>query len=156
MKFVDLAILSMVGGSGIAEAKTPLWWADGTSIATLTNINAAGENFLSDGSTTLATSLATPSTKLFTLSSGWLSSQKFALEGTYWCGNSSYTAYLSLWDATSNLQVTTSQVSTTLTTASVIRSGQFTLTPGHIYAVTPWSSATTGVAVVDASLIVFP
>lgn len=154
MRYYDLATSSMVGGSGIAEAKIPLWWADGATQSQTTG--TAGTQFLDDGYglNTLTDSRA----KLYTLNANWSANQKYAFEATLKNGGGgSYTAYAALWDFTPNSLVSISQISITSTTLTVARSGLFTLIPGHQYGVTAWSSSgSASVAICDASLIVFP
>lgn len=139
----------------IAEEKIVLWSADGTY--TSGGNSSAGANFISDGSTSLANVTGASVARLHTLNSAWPSTQKFAFEATIWSSSTSGTGYAALWDMTTNAQVIGSQVSCATNTATVVRSGQFTLTPGHVYGVSIWiASPASTVYLSDASLIVFP
>jgi hypothetical protein len=112
--------------SGITEIYIPLWvYSSGTAGTT-----ASG--YAQKGSTTI-TSTATNATTLHTLNTSWFQSQKFALEGSIYISNSAGTAYLQLVDLTTSSGVPNATISTTSTTATLLRSGTFTLTPGHKY-----------------------
>ncbi|UNO48062.1 hypothetical protein [Alicyclobacillus acidoterrestris] len=151
MRYIDLATMSMTPGSGIAETKIPLWWADGTTVS-----NTSSGNALGDGAGLNSDSPATSNQSLFTLSSNWPLQMQFALETTVRSSSTSYTASANLIDmSNSETAISGSQVSTTSTTLTVIRSGKFNLTPGHTYGV---AGSSNGGSVVfsDASLIIFP
>jgi hypothetical protein len=113
-----------------------------------------GNNFLAKGTITAVTS-ATTATQLHTLNVNWSPSQKFAFECSLFGSASTYTSYAGLWDFTAGSVVSASQVSTTSTTATLVRSGQFTLIPGHVYGVTVWVSATGTLHVSKAHLVAF-
>jgi hypothetical protein len=140
--------------SSVTELYIPLWVADGTTA----NVGgaSAGAQFIGDGNSGYVTS-SSSNAKLHTLSSGWSPTTQFAFEITFYVGNSAATAYAELWDLTAGAAVSASQVSTTSTTPTVVRSGKFTLTPGHQYGVTCWVSNTSySTYPSDAHLIVFP
>lgn len=159
MRVIDLSTLSLTGGSGMMESKIPIWWSDGTNVPVnnASGDTIAGSYLLMDGSLNLASSTTTNGAGLFTLSSNWLSNTQYALEYTIWTNTNSNTAYAELWDITSGSAVTTSQVSTTSTSATIVRSGKMSLILGHSYGVTIYVSISAdSVYMTDASLIVFP
>jgi hypothetical protein len=147
VRVIDLATMSMVGGSGIVESKIPLWGSDGTSVSQGNTIGY----YLKDGSS----SSTNTASVIFTLSSNWPSSLKYAFEATIWTSNSSYIAEVSLYDVTLGQSVS-SLVTSTSTTSTVVRSGQFILTPGHGYAISVVCGGSATMYICDASLIVFP
>lgn len=150
MQTISLSQLSMVGGSGIEEAKVPLWWADGTDV--YSGWTTSGSGFLEDG----VNGMSGTATPLFTLSSGWPINLQFAFETSFYTTYSGYAAYVALWDVTSASIVSISQVSTTSSTEIVLRSNKFTLVPGHSYDVTLWiANSSYNCRLSDASLIVF-
>lgn len=158
MQFIDTATLSLANLSAVkpVEIYVPLWLANGT-IAGNTVTSSTDPALLRDGSTggmNASSSLA--DSRLFTLSSKWPANLKFAMEVTFYAQSGS-TANMELWDITASSAVSSSSVSTTNTTASVIRSAQFSLIPGHVYGVGWWNSTATYMTyITDASLIVFP
>jgi hypothetical protein len=142
------------------ETYTTLWSADGTTTQGAFNVSyaqSAGGYYVCDSIGIGNVAYTDSRAQIFTLSSNAKSTQKYAFETTVYINSSSYTLNVALWDMTSNALVSSSQVTTTATTATVVRSGQFTLTPGHIYGVTIWcpTSSATGY-LSDASLITFP
>jgi hypothetical protein len=151
LQTIDLIQQSLVKGTGAPpEIYIPLWWYSGGIVST-SSVTSLGSKFLIKGSTTTNTFLNV----LHTLNASWPSSTKFAFEIAIYCNAG--VARAELWDMTSNTAVIGSAVSTGATTATVIRSGQFNLTPGHNYGVTisnDFSADTVNVC--DASLIVFP
>lgn len=164
MQFIDTATLSLAnpGATKPVEIYVPLWFSNGTTTNAPTSTVDGGA--LIDGSAGLTSTGGTSfsvSNQLYTLSSKWLASAKFAFEACI-CNNTGVgnpTAYCRLYDITASTPVTASQVSMsgTSTNMTVLRSGQFTLTPGHVYAVTIWSSnASYAANISDASLIIFP
>lgn len=156
MRVIDLSTLSLVGGSGIAEAKIPLWWADGTYWAQAQS--NPGQACLGDGSTNMYSPASSGPTCLIQIPSNTLTGTQFAFESTIEAYTSNTSVLAEIWDMTSNTGVTASQISTTTTAFSVIRSGKFTLTLGHWYGVTLWDNPASGtnMYISDASLIVFP
>lgn len=153
MRVIDLSTLSLAGGSGIAENKIGLWWADGTSM----NTSATNQyNFLQDGSTSTTTATTGSAVKLFTLSPNWPANLKYAFEATISTYSASYVIQCYLYDISNSSVV--QNVYTSATTPTVVRSGQFTLTPNHVYGVMfyPASGATGNVYIEDASLVIFP
>lgn len=153
----DLNAISLVKGTGSPpEIYIPLWWHSGSS-AVVYNVTTQGSSFIVKGSATPTTSVSATQAKLHTLNSGWPSTTKFAFEVSLSGQSTPTTYYAALWDMTSNALINGSTVSISSTTATVLRSGQFTLTPGHVYGVTGWASAGgLNEYITDASLIVFP
>lgn len=152
----SLSVISDANPQGLAqlppELYIPLWWYSGGSV-TQSGVPSANSNYaLSKGSTTLY-AYNKSQAQLFTLNSSWPASVKYAVEATLW-NSGTNTIYAELWDINSNTPVVGSQISSPSTTATVVRSGSFTLTPGHSYALIVWSSGTGYIT--DASLIVFP
>lgn len=154
--YADVAQTSLIssGGTKPPEMYIPLWWYSG-SYSTYTGATVIGSVNLQKGSTSGSKGYnVDSSTKLITLISSWPSTLNFALEATLY-GGASQTVTAYLWDYTTNTTVSGSGLSTTATTATVIRSSQFTLVPGRTYGVT--FNNTGGAAyITDASLIVFP
>jgi hypothetical protein len=148
MQYFDLAQLSISKGfgSGATEIYIPLWMSDGT-VVNNNQSTAPGVTWLLDGNNAGAN-------KLHTLSAKWPATQAFAFEITMYSGSG--VVYAGLWDWTTNSLVSASQVSTTNTSATVIRSGKFMLIPGHQYGVTVWSGGAWYGYLSDASLVVFP
>lgn len=138
-------------GSSVPEIYIPLWWYSGSLVATQAT-SITNTCLLAKGSTSYAPS-SYVQTHLHTLNSSWSRFNKYAFEVTIY--NSSYVSQADLWDITSDAIVLTSQVVNDNTVARVVRSGIFTLTPGHVYGVAMCSGG--GVTyITDASLIVFP
>lgn len=139
--------------SSITEMYIPLWvYSSGSANATL---STPSSSLLQKGSTN-TNSPSQNATKLHTLNSSWTANQKFAFEVSIWNGSSSFTTYAALWDITAGAIVSSSQISTSSTTATLIRSGQFTLTPGHSYGVALWTSSSSGPAyLTKAHLVAF-
>lgn len=152
IQYYSLSQTSLKLPPTIVEYPIPLWFADGTAQGD--NSTTSGVHWIKDGSSGGMGISITSETKLHALNSNWASSQKFAFEATLYV-SSSGTAYTALWDMTSNSIVSSSQLSTTSATATVLRSGQFTLTLGHIYGVTLWNLSAGYSNICDASLIVF-
>lgn len=155
MQFYTVSQQSLAkSGSSVVEEYIPLWFSDGTTVSS----NSPTFYLIGDGanSTYSQTSGSSP-VKLFTVNSNWNPSQKYAFEATIYSSSSSYTAYASLFDVTTSTatQVSGTAVNTTNTTMTVIRSGQFTLTPGHIYGVGIANSPSGITYICDASLVVF-
>lgn len=127
--------LANPNGNTLKESKIPLWvYSSGTAILS-GGAQSLGTYWIRKGTT--SPSFPIDSTmKLITLSSSWSVSQKFAFEASFYNGTSGDTAQVELWDTTLNTAVASSLVSTTSNTATLIRSGSFTLTPGHSYGVT--------------------
>lgn len=155
MRVIDLSTLSMVDGSGIAETKIPLWWADGTSSA---DNSVTAWLYLVDGSTSFTLSPPNISGVLHTLSSNWSQTQKYALEVTMWVGSSGATLTAGIFqNPTSNGGTMIGSVSTGATSATVLRSSQFTLTPSSPLGVAVQiNNSGVELYISDASLIVFP
>jgi hypothetical protein len=149
--YVDLAAYSLAKGNGTTppEIYIPLWWYSGAVVSTNTNQST---NLVGKGLTSLTSS---SNKNLHTLNSNWSSTQKYAFEATLYASSGAI-CWAQLWDITSNAAVSASQISTSNTTATVIRSGQFTLTPGHIYGINLYTGNSANVYLTDASLIVFP
>lgn len=137
--------------SSMTEMYIPLWvYSSGTSSTTSVSVV-----YLQKGTTTAATGV-TSAVNLHTLNSSWPSTQKFAFEAALYSSSASGTAYVTLRDMTANGPVVSSQLSTTSTTSNVLRSSQFTLTPGHVYGVTISSSSASYAAYVSkAHLVAF-
>lgn len=124
--------VTLGGGSGIAEEYIPLWvHSSGTASTTVTGIGA----YLQKGSTATVTANTGSAIKLHTLNSNWSARQKFVFEVSVYTNNASYTAEAYLYDITTSSGVSGTIINTTSTTATVLRSGSFTLVPGHVYAV---------------------
>jgi hypothetical protein len=153
----DLNALSMQPvPNGAPEYYIELWWYSG-SFAQNT-ASSSGVNWIAKGQTGAATISTQPYTTLHTLNANWNPNQKYAFEACLAAAVSSITVYAALWDLTSGTVVSASQISATntgTTMSSPIRSGQFTLTPGHKYGITGWSSSGQAMELTDASLIVF-
>lgn len=136
-----------------------LWCADGTSLSATqdSSHNAAGLVFLIDGGSFGASSSS--SSRIFTLSSNWSTTIKFAIEATMESQSSSYQANSALWDFTAGTIISGSTIISISSSFSTIRSSQFALIPGHTYGVTFWvgSGGTSSYIanICDASLIVF-
>jgi hypothetical protein len=147
----NLSCISLVNPSGntLKEAYIPLWVYSNSSASS--GQSAAGSAFIGKGQTNIAS--PGTSTKLHTLSSSWNPNQKFAFEASVYDANAAGTGYWALWDATSNTIVTASQISTSATTATLIRSGSFTLTPGHAYEIAAWQSGGYAVYLTKAHLV---
>jgi Flp pilus assembly protein TadG len=109
------------------------------------------------GSTSTGVTFTASNAKLHTLNATWNPNNKYAFEASLQV-TSPYTVYANLYDITAGAAVSGSQISTTSTTFTVVRSGQFTLIPGHQYGISLWSNSGSGTMVylTDASLIVFP
>lgn len=138
------------------ELYYPLWWYSGL-VSSPNNTSTQGTVFISKGSTSSTSSYSSSSALLCTINSNWSTSVKYAFEAAIRCSSSSGTAYAALFDITAGSIVSTSQISTTSTTSTVIRSSSFTLIPSHSYAITTWSSVSSySVLITDASLIIFP
>lgn len=145
------------GGSGVAtlppELYEELWWYSGSY--TSATYTLSGQFFVNKGSVSTGTSISSPNANLLTLNSNWSANQKYAFEASLQIGT--YIAYAALWDITSGTIITSSQISIANSNFKVVRSGQFTLTPGHAYGITIWCSNTSSSALLtDASLIIFP
>ncbi len=140
--------------AGAPEHYEELWWYSGGYEATSTT--ASGSIALQKGGTCTALSTSASAQKLLTLSSNWQATTKFALECTI-TGNGGASGNAALWDMTANAIVSGSTVTTTNNgQLAVFRSGLFSLTPGHTYGVTVWSSSVSyNMWVTDASLIIF-
>jgi hypothetical protein len=124
--------------NGMTEIYYPLWvYSSGTASTTQT---AWSNGCLQKGNTVVAAYNSGTAVKLYILNSNWSSSQKFAFEASIYGANTSATYYASLWDATTNTVLPATQISTTATTATLLRSSSFTLTPGHIYGVAIYTS----------------
>lgn len=122
------------------------------------SVGTRGQLFTTDGSSMIATTnpAAYSMTKLFTLNSNWSSSTKFAFEATFSTAAASCVVYVDLYDITTNTMIT--EIRSTSTTFSTIRSEQFTLIPGHSYGVSAWVNIYTAgnnAYITDASLVVF-
>lgn len=127
--------LSLAQSPAVAAAHyLPLFSNGGSGNVTST---ASGTTFISiSGGSTTTKSTAT---NLHTLDN-WLPSTQFAFEAPI-LAQTGGTGYAALWDMTSNAIVTGSQISTTSSTVAVFRSAKFSLTPGHVYGITLWSSS---------------
>lgn len=151
MQFYDLSQTSLAkSGSSIVEEYIPLWMADGGWSGT-SGAGGKGINFIVDGGS--YSSSSNSGVRLFSLSSNWSTNQLYALEMT--CSQSGGTGYYALWDFSlpTPAIVSGSQISGS---SNDIRSGQFTLTPGHQYGITFWNSSSSYTTYFsDASLIVF-
>jgi hypothetical protein len=155
MPVCDLNAISLAQGTGSPpEIYIPLWWYSGSYSSMSAGSASAGSQFVRRSTTTTNTT----QNPLHTLNTNWGANTKYAFEAAIQTTSSSVTAYAALWDVTSNSLVSASQISTTsYGIFSVVRSGQFTLTPGHSYAITLWASVGgTYTYLTDASLIVFP
>ncbi len=131
-----------------------LWWYSGSHNNGSTT-TTPGYYFLQKGGIGL-NGVSVPASNLITLSASWPMTTKYAFEVALTTTSSAMIAYAALWDITAGTIVGASQVSTTSTTFTVLRSGQFTLVSGHTYGVTLWGSTTSYVSdATDASLIVY-
>lgn len=153
--YTDVAQTSIVKGATSApEIYIPLWWYSGSTV--INPASSSGSLFLPKGSTSAAGPTAT-SAKLHTLNANWSNTMNYALEAALSTANGGISVNIALWDFTTGSIVTDSQLSTLAMQNTVVRSGKFTLIPGHIYGVTIWNVNTSNnIAVTDASLIVFP
>lgn len=147
----DLQLASLQPPASFPELYYPIWIYSGGAAGVS---NGGTTYYLQKGSTSV-NSNANP---LFTISANAKPNQKYAIEATVWGSTtSSPSPSLGLWDVTANTWVTTTLISSSSTSATVLRSAQITLTPGHSYALAPFSGTTSNtVYVTDASLIVFP
>lgn len=150
----DANNLSLVKTGNLTEMYVPLWYyssgSNGSSQAT-----ANTSSFIYKGGTGVTTNTSS-SAKLHTLSSNWSPNQQFAFEASLETGGASYAANAQLYDFTSSSAVSGSQVSTTSTSFTLIRSGKFTLTPGHVYGVQLWiANNVVSASLTKASLIAF-
>ena len=135
------AVTMGVPPNTIAEEYIPLWvYSSGTTAdASATTTAYLRKSGVSTSTTTSAVN------QLHTLSINWASNQKFAFEVSAYSNGASYTAYIGLYDLTGTpTLVTGSQVSTNATTAILLRSGSFTLIPGHVYGVGMYSNSGSG------------
>lgn len=131
---------SLQSGNRLKEAYIPLWvYSSSYDDAGAGGI--AGGVVVQKGTTNVNTPSGSTATIMHTLNSNWPSSQKFAFEASFNLSSSGGTAYLCLYDITAGAVIGASQISTTSTTATLIRSGSFTLTPGHEYAVSLWTNS---------------
>lgn len=133
--------LSLVkSANGMTELYIPLWvYSSGTVSTTLT---ASTFNMLTKGSTSVTSGSTVPTSnavKLHSLSSNWSTSQKFALEVSIYI-SSAASVGVQLVDITAGSSVIGASVASTSTTATLLRSGQFTLIPGHQYGVTLYTT----------------
>lgn len=153
--FGNLALASLLPPASFPELYQELWWYSGGNTA-IGNAGSAG-NAIQKGSGSSLPSFSSSQTHLFTLGSNWNVSQQCAFEATLWTSGA-YTCNAELWDITAGSVVSGSAISTTSTSAIVVRSGKFTLIPSHSYGITYWSVTGSGTTVylTDASLIVFP
>lgn len=138
--------------SSMTEMYIPLW------VYSSGNVSAGGTTtmYVQKGTTNSENASTTLSTiKLHTLNSSWPSAQKFAFEASVWSSSGTLAAYVTLYDCTASALVSSSQISSTSTTATVIRSSQFTLTPGHVYGVAISSASTNSSYMSKAHLVAF-
>lgn len=150
----DIALASLQPPASFPELYEELWWYSGATEST----NATGPQTagLQRGGPTSGLT-GNPPFQLFGSTNSWKATQQFAFEATIYNSTSGGTTYAEMWDLTSNVAVLNSQISTTSNTAVVVRSSEFTLTQGHNYGVTWWSSNSADTAyITDASLIIFP
>lgn len=132
------------------EYYIPLWWYSGSTTGTAQNLT-----FLQKGSTSTSTLATSTPANLHTLNSAWPATTKFALEVSM-STPAATTIRVDLYDITASALVSGSAISLTNATAmQVVRSGQFTLTPGHTYGIR-MNGGSSNVTMTDASLIVFP
>lgn len=132
MNYYDLAQTSLVKSpSSLQETYIPLWVCSNEFIGTGTERVI----YISKGIGTTGT--ASVPVNLFTLSSSWSSSQKFAFEASILAGTG-YNASASLYDLAGFTVVSIATVSTAFT---VIRSNTFTLISGHSYGVSIYSAS---------------
>jgi len=127
----------------------PLWISSGTyAVITATAAGTYLEKSINSGVTSGNGRL------LYTVPASALTLQRYAFEATLW-GVGGVVVYAELWDLTEGTMVTGSQITVSATQPTVTRSGSFTLTPGHVYGVTCWTSNSSYAAyITDASLIV--
>lgn len=145
----DLANTSLVKTGSLTEMYIPLWVYSGGSAAIINSTYA----YLIKGGTGSTGGIAS-SNKFHTLSTNWLTSQSFSFEASIYSSTAT-PASATIWDMTSNIQVSNSTISTSSTTATLIRSGQFTLIPGHAYGIALKSDGTATAHLTKASLIAF-
>ncbi len=132
----------------IAEEPIPLWVYSSAYV----NVATSSAYYLAKGST--PTQTVGVQSKLHTLSSSWATGQQFAFEASISDSSTSGVAYAALYDLTGTPTIVSgSQVSVTGTVFTRIRSGSFTLTPGHVYGVGIWSSGSYQVFLTKAHLI---
>lgn len=139
----------------VAEEKILLWSANGTNANTTQT--AAGNYTIQEGTAIITSANGIGGWRLHTLNANWPPNTQFALEVTVQVTSGS-TVYAGLDDDTSGTPynvIPGSQVSASTLSFTTVRSGKFTLTPGHSYKVAVWVNNGTGY-ITDASLIVFP
>lgn len=138
------------GGVNPPELYIPLWFYSGGTASESSNSNvSSGYVFIDKASNTPTT--GTGSGRILHTLGNWSATQQFAFEIALSAGG---TINAGLYDLTSNTLI--SYVSTTSATMVVLRTGKFTLTPGHQYGITLWGTSGVQFNATDASLIVFP
>lgn len=138
-----------VGNGTVSQAPTaseqyiPVLWDSGYQ-SCLSTDNSAGSYVLPGFS--------------YTVPSSFSANMLWAFEINLYVGASGYTAYAALWDVVAGAEVPNSVVSTTSTSAVIVRSASFNLTPGQQYFVTAWVSGyeNTITHFTDASLVINP
>lgn len=130
--YPSVAQTTLGGGSGVAEEYYPLWVHSSGAVST--TATATGTAFLGKGSTSTVAS-SSVSASLLTLNSLWSPNQKFCLEVSGYAPSGSQLG-VNLRDMTvGNTNVAGSGIGIISTTATILRSSSFTLTPGHSYGV---------------------
>jgi hypothetical protein len=132
------------------EYYIPLWWYSGGVTTTAPGQN----NYIAKGSNTGGTTATGSQNKLHTLSPNWSANTNFAFEAAMYATNPSNST-AQLYDITASYLVSGSQITATTGNTTVVRSGKFTLTPGHAYGVMIYNGSYQ-MYLTDASLIVFP
>lgn len=146
----DVQVVSMQPASiPNPEYYIPLWWG-----GLLSTTFSANTSRVQKGNSSPAASL-TSATTLHTLNNAWSPLTKYALE----CALSvtSSTTNAQLYDITAASFIAGSLIQASSGgTLAVLRSAQFTLIPGHTYAVSVWAAGGQTTNLTDLSLIVFP
>lgn len=152
----SVAQASLAPPASVPERYIELWWYSGNAFQPGGQTTASGSYLVAKGTTSSYGTYSTANAKLYTVNSSWPTTTKFAFEAAL-NATGATTTYACLWDCTSNTQVSGTTISlASSSTYTVVRSGQFTLTPGHSYGIAIWNTnGSYGVYITDASLIVF-
>lgn len=128
----DLATNSLVKTGSLTECYLPLWYySSGSALG----LSTGAVCYAQKGTNGVASSATGTAVKLHTLSANWSPNQKFAFEASFDSSSASYSVNICLYDITAGAIVSSSQVSIVSNTMTLLRSGSFTLIPGHVYGV---------------------
>lgn len=137
--YYDATQTSMATPSTMREMYIPLWMNSTVEVQSggySTNNYGVGK-----GSSTILSQGST-GTRLYKHNPDWKPEQTFCLEVSI--RTSSTTGHTGIWDFTTSSIVPGSQIDVSNGYATVVRSGQFTLTPGRTYGVSFWQNTTSG------------